>query len=370
MRKRYQKGSLSKVNGRWIAQWWEHGHRRKQTLGLVSTMTKSQARLELGAILEPINQQVNLPSFGCTFGEFVSDVFLPFYRRKWKDSTASTTERRIQGHLLKEFSERTLDSFRRDGLQDWLERKAVSGLSFSSLDHLRWDLNQIFRMATVEGFLRLSPTALLFTPRKAKRAPKRRMSWKEVSLCLSVLDPRERLIGMLALLAGMRVGEILGLMWDQVSPGSIEVTQRVYQGKIDTPKTFQSRRTVVVSDDLAGELERWRSIARDTGPKAWVFPSENGRTPLSPENLWRRNFLPRLGPVGLKWVNFQVMRRTHASLMHELGVDPKVVADQLGHSLDVNLNVYTDSGLEVRRQAANQFASALQQKGPKPSTIM
>ena len=155
-----------------------------------------------------------------------------------------------------------------------------------------------------------------------------------------------------------------------MSPGSIEVTQRVYQGKIDTPKTFQSRRTVVVSDDLAGELERWRSIARDTGPKAWAFPSENPRTPLSPENLWRRNFLPRLDPVGLEWVNFQIMRRTHASLMRELGVDPKVVADQLGHSLDVNLNVYTESGLEVRRQAANRFASALQEKGPKPSTIM
>lgn len=48
---------------------------------------------------------------------------------------------------------------------------------------------------------------------------------------------------------------------------------------------------------------------------------------------------------GLACVNFQVMRRTHASLMRELKVDPKIVADQLGHSVDVDLNVYTKTAL-------------------------
>jgi integrase len=43
------------------------------------------------------------------------------------------------------------------------------------------------------------------------------------------------------------------------------------------------------------------------------------------------------GQFGL--ANFLVMRRTHATLMKALGVDGKLVADQLGHSLDVNQNV-------------------------------
>jgi uncharacterized small protein (DUF1192 family) len=37
--------------------------------------------------------------------------------------------------------------------------------------------------------------------------------------------------------------------------------------------------------------------------------------------------------------------------MRELGVDPKVVADQQGHTLDVNLNVYTVTPLERRIEA-------------------
>ena len=53
------------------------------------------------------------------------------------------------------------------------------------------------------------------------------------------------------------------------------------------------------------------------------------------------------------------MRRRHSSLMHELKVDPKVVADQLGHTLDVNLNVYTEAGLARRQDAVNTLEKAI-----------
>ncbi len=39
--------------------------------------------------------------------------------------------------------------------------------------------------------------------------------------------------------------------------------------------------------------------------------------------------------------------------MRGLNVDPKVAADQLGHTLDVDLNVYTATALETRKQAVN-----------------
>lgn len=45
--------------------------------------------------------------------------------------------------------------------------------------------------------------------------------------------------------------------------------------------------------------------------------------------------------------------------MRELDVDPKVVADQLGHTLDVNLNVYTESNLGRRKEAVDALESAL-----------
>jgi len=68
---------------------------------------------------------------------------------------------------------------------------------------------------------------------------------------------------------------------------------------------------------------------------------------------------PALKTVGLQWANFLVMRRTHSTLMKHLKADPKLVADQLGHTLDVNQNVYTQSPVESRRVIVNQLESLL-----------
>jgi integrase len=95
------------------------------------------------------------------------------------------------------------------------------------------------------------------------------------------------------------------------------------------------------------------------GPESWVFPSENGMTPISKDNCWRRKFLPRLKTVNLQWANFQVMRKTHSCLLDELGIDPQVRADQMGHSVDVNQNQYTRSSLKRRLSAVSALEKAV-----------
>jgi integrase len=68
---------------------------------------------------------------------------------------------------------------------------------------------------------------------------------------------------------------------------------------------------------------------------------------------------PKLREAGLEWANFQVMRRTHSTLMYALGVEGKLVAGQLGHTLDVNQNVYTQSPVAIRMAALNQLEASL-----------
>jgi hypothetical protein len=71
-------------------------------------------------------------------------------------------------------------------------------------------------------------------------------------------------------------------------------------------------------------------------------------TPMSKDNCWNRNLKPKLENISTGWANYLVMRRAHATLMNELGVNGKLVADQFGHSLDVSQNVYTQSPVESR----------------------
>ena len=50
------------------------------------------------------------------------------------------------------------------------------------------------------------------------------------------------------------------------------------------------------------------------------------------------------------FVDFHVMRGTHATLVNEIHHDPKLVAYQLRHTLDVNQNVYTRASLSDGRK--------------------
>ncbi len=81
-----------------------------------------------------------------------------------------------------------------------------TGISFSVVDHLRWDLKQIFDMAVAEGQVGRNPALLLFTPKEARKPVRRAMTIREVQLCFSVLDQRKRLIAKLALLGRHAAG--------------------------------------------------------------------------------------------------------------------------------------------------------------------
>lgn len=361
-RKRFQKGSLSKRGKQWIAQWWEAGHRRKRTIGPISGMTKSDAQKALAEILVFINSgRAPEQRVQPTFQNFVEQTYLPFYRVKWKRSTAMTNEQRVELYLRSVYGPRTLESFAssREELQAFLNQKAAEGFSYSIVAHLRWELRQIFRMAVLEGHLERNPAELLFIPREAKRPEHRVMTKEEVNKLFEVLDTREKLVAKLAILAGMRTGEIFALKWKSLDAKSAHITQRVYHGDIDSPKTHNSIRKAALSDGLKESIEEWRKESVCVGLENWVFPSETLRTPVVPYNLWRRQIGSKLKSAGLAWVTFQVMRRTHSSLLRELGVSPEVRAQQMGHTVDVNENVYTKTSLESRRQAVNLLEASL-----------
>ena len=351
--KRYQTGGIKKQRGRWVGMWWVEGKRKSRVLGLVNAMSKSQAREAVSLLVaaESAKRQEDRP---WRFGDFVRHVYFPYYSRKWKESTRGTTMNRISLHLVAALGEGELSSFKRDQLQDVLDGKVKVGLSFSVVEHLRWDIKQVFDMAVAEGYLQRNPALLLFTPRQAKHPVRRVMTAGEVRTCFEVLEEREALIAKLAVLAGMRPGEIFALRWEQMTGTHADIRQRVYRGIVDTPKTVQSNRQAALSESLLSDIDAWRQ--KTVGP--WVFPSER-LTPLAKENVWRRHIQPKLESVGLGWVNFQVMRRTHATLMNGLGVEGKLVADQLGHTLDVNQNIYTQSSVEIRRAAVNRLEKSL-----------
>jgi integrase len=360
MRKRYQKGSLKQKNGKWLFQWYDiNGKKKKRRFGSVSEVTKSEAQRMADKILGPINAAVSHASADTAFDQFVELEFFPWFRRKWKTSTRGTTEDRINRHLVQRFKEIQLGEIKPTQLQQALDEKANQGFSRNTVNHLRWDMKQIFEYAVSNGILPRNPAAELFTPRECANNEVRVMTLDQVNLGLTVLPLRERLIYKLAVIAGMRPGEIVALRRKSINGISADIRQRIYNGELDSPMSAKSVRQAALANSVLEDLREWLRQVPDTGPDAWLFPSENLKTPISRDNLLTRHLHPRLDTVGLGWVNFQVLRKTHSTLMREQEVDPKIVADQQGHDVDVNLNVYSKTSLDQKKKTVDKLDSAL-----------
>jgi integrase len=343
----------------WVVLYREGGARKYNTLGLFSKMSKSEAQKKQAEFMGEINAKAaTTPDDAIPFGDYLQNVALPFMRTKWKKSTAITTENRITHHL-EEFRETRLAAITLKALQAFLGRKAGE-LSRSMVAHLRWDLRAVFKLALAEGYIERDPTAALFTPREAETEPTRVMTGKEVEQYIGALELRERVIAHLAIFVGMRPGEILGLQRQHVIEDcrAVTIAQRLYRGDIDTPKTRSSRRTVAIPTKTASLMLEWMGLVGGEAD-AWVFSSENAAKPMWRDNVWYRGMKPKLKLIGLDWANFQVLRRTHASLGHEAGIDPKVAADQRGHGIGVALDVYTKASLNRRAEAAEELENSV-----------
>jgi integrase len=158
----------------------------------------------------------------------------------------------------------------------------------------------------------------------------------------------------LALLTGMRVGEVLGLQWQDVDweRQTISVRRSVQKLKgygllVKEPKTRRGR-TVTLWDQAIAVLRRTRAhqdeVRLKMGPaydyRGFVFATPDG-TPLDQQAV-RRHFVKLLALAHLPMVRFHDLRHTHATLLLAQDVHPKVVSERLGHStIGITLDTYS-----------------------------
>jgi integrase len=117
----------------------------------------------------------------------------------------------------------------------------------------------------------------------------------------------------LALLTGLRIGEILALSWKDVNfaTNQIKVTRGYYRGMMGTPKTKCSRRSVPLPELLKEILLRLSQKAFNA--EELIFRTSRG-TPYDDSNLLHRDLKPAGLKLALPWLNWHSLRRTHATL--------------------------------------------------------
>jgi hypothetical protein len=84
----------------------------------------------------------------------------------------------------------------------------------------------------------------------------------------------------------------------------------------------QNVNKVSTTVQLRFDVGQSRSLPADVRQR--LLALAGGRA-MAKDNCWRRWFKPRLEMVGLGWVNFQVMRKTHNCIGAELEIDPQIL---------------------------------------------
>ena len=98
-------------------------------------------------------------------------------------------------------------------------------------------------------------------------------------------------------------------------------------------------------------------------PDSYIFADDDGllRSPNSATALWSRrlDWLADVHP-DLPRVDLKGLRHTHATLFLELGVQPKVVQERLGHStITTTMNIYSHVTPTMQKAAVKSFAKHL-----------
>jgi integrase len=254
-----------------------------------------------------------------------------------------------------------LQGVTRTDLQSHIDALVAKGYGKTVTQHARWNLNAIFRLAKADGLMQTNPAEDLAVDRDAiARTPRRgaTIGLEQFQQLVAVLELRDRLVVELVAIVGLRPGEAAAVRWTDINfrEESVTVRQRVYRGKINTPKTANSSRVAALPSGVLGRLRQWRQMAEQ--PEGLVFPSENGK-PLWVCNVLVRSLKPKARKLGFGEVNFQVLRRFQTSEGRRAGIDDKVAADQRGHTVGVALSTYTRTAVEQKRRAVEALESRL-----------
>jgi len=247
------------------------------------------------------------------------------------------------------------------------------GLSATTVRQVHAILHRAFKQAVGWDLMYRNPTDFTTRPR-VERVETTVLSPAQVQGFLAAADgTRYEAMFALAVMTGMRQGELLGLRWRDVDMDAVEIQvrhslQRI-GGKFEfvEPKSVKSRRRIALGTRAIEALRRHRARQTEERLKIgqpWhdldlVFTNKIGR-PVEITNLTHRHFRPLLRKAGLPTIRFHDLRHTAATLMLGAEVNVKVVSEVLGHSQTAfTMDRYQHVSTAMQRRASEAVETLL-----------
>lgn len=356
-------GSISqRKDGRWEGRYWVEtpsGSRRKVVYGssrkdIAGKLTKAIANAQGRSMEDP----------ELTVGDYLNQWLEDSVRGSVKDQTYESYKTVVRLHLSPSLGHKKIVLLRPVQIQRLYKEKLDSGLSRRSVEYIHAVLNRAMKQAVRWEILPRNVCEAVDPPHPSRREinPLDLQQTRRLLSCARQTDLEA--LYLLAVTAGLRQGELLGLAWKDVDleKGLLKVRRtlitRAGGPRFDQPKTKKSQRTITLTPEAVSALKRHQQRkGRATSEEDLVFCTRSGR-PISPQNLTKQSFRPLLKKAGLPSIRFHDLRHTCATLLLAKGVHPRVVQDLLGHaSVTLTLDTYS----HVLPEMGNLVAQAMKE---------
>jgi len=249
-----------------------------------------------------------------------------------------------------------------------LELAPKTKANIRNLMHLLYECSRRWKL--VEA----NPIELVRQSAKRLKTP-RKLTVEEFQKLVEELKDPFRAMVILAGCLGLRVGEILGLQWQDADllNGRLHIRRDVYQYVVDEVKTSTSEASLPLAPEVIDELSRWRSQASFTQPTDFMFASERSTRkhphaggPRGDGAILQYHLKPAARRAGIGEIGWHTFRHTNASVMDQEGIRMKVAQELLRHAdIQTTMNVYTGAMEKDKQDAAFRMARRMLQKKPQ-----
>jgi integrase len=341
-------------DGSWCAQYTVYtakGRKRKTLYG----KTRAEVAAKLAKALSDRDSGHTLDISDLRLGEYLERWLLDSVRDSVRTTTYESYIKIVRNYIIPTLGREKLKALTPAHIRGLYRDKMDSGLSPRTVQHIHVTLHKALKQAVSDGLIPRNVTEAVKAPQVRRQEVKPLASEQTKSLLKAACGDRFEALYVLAVSAGLRQGELLGLKWDDLDleRGVLQVQRTLVQTKeglaFNAPKTAKGKRSVQLTKAALEALRAHRSrqleeksrlvgLWQDSG---LVFCSQTG-TPLDRNNLVVRSFKPLLKQTGLPEIRFHDLRHTCATLMLTSGVHPKVVQEMLGHAnITITLDTYS-----------------------------
>lgn len=359
-------------DGRWAADYWyeAEGKKKRKTV-------YAKTRREVAAKLATAQSHVSLGGAPAperlTVRQYLDDWLVNTAGASVKQSTLDQYRWIIYRYWMDGIGRHRLAQLQPSQVQAVLRSMEERGLSPRTIRQARSILHRALGQAERWGLVNRNVASLTEAPRVGRSTIHDALSATEAKAYLAAAKTAPMGAACtVALLTGLRRGEVLALRWSGVvldgdePHAMVKGTLKRVSGAglvIDTPKTEESERRVFLDETATSALREHRAAQnklRLSRGAAWpnldlVFTTDLG-TMVDPANF-RRRHLDICDAAGIGPRRFHALRHTFATLALEADVPLEVVSKSLGHaSLSITADVYAKVGDAAQRGATAAVA--------------